>query len=236
MWFVTVQPLQPQPASSFLLLYPLSSVLVLVSPRSCRLDILCIVDGKVSSSRPSVVHPLVALLGVTMYPMLISCTQSSRFFWRVSSRVRVPLAASSFLSSRPSRPASDLNPLTVVSVDLRPSSFYRRCHAASAILILPASAVLVTSIPSPPPFGCRLSVLRCSYSCASSPHCLIFTPASDSVSISPLSWAVCAPPLFFISSIPPLLLLLSWSVAWISRCYVKASRSPPLGGDVLSRI
>jgi hypothetical protein len=113
---------------------------------------------------------------------------------------------------------------------LRPSSFYRRCHAASAILILPASAVLVTSIPSPPPFGCRLSVLRCSYSCASSPHCLIFTPASDSVSVSPLSWAVCAPPLFFISSIPPLLLLLSWSVAWISRCYVKASRSPPLGG------
>jgi hypothetical protein len=82
-----------------------------------------------------------ALLGVTMYPILmagVSCTQFSRFY--LSSRVcRVPIP-SRFLSSDSPWPALHINPFAVVFVDLAepsPSSptvisqvFRRRCSSS----------------------------------------------------------------------------------------------------------
>ena len=112
-----------------------------------------------------------------MYPVF-AILSSSRGFLAASS---VPFAASSSSSSCPFRPASELNLLTVVSF-VFPSPRLLINVVMPPLLFSsfwPISQFHVTSIISPYLSGCHLSVLHCSYSCASSPHPSrqIFTPA-----------------------------------------------------------
>ena len=117
-----------------------------------------------------------------MYPMLmpgVSCTPSSRFFQRRVGLPTRPLIPIFRLRPSPFRPASDLNPSLssvvfpsprlLIDVVLPPLLF----NSFWSILRFP-----VTSILPPHLSGCRLSVLRCSYSCASSPHRKILVSAS----------------------------------------------------------
>ena len=167
-----------------------------------------------------------------MYPMLmagVSCTPSSRFFQRrvgVPTRPPIPIFR---LRPSPFRPASDLNPSLssvvfpsprlLIDVVLPPLLFY----SFWSILRFP-----VTSILSPHPSGCRLPVLRCSYSCGSSPHRQIFVSASPPPPPPP-------PSSYYLSSIISLSSLsLSWRVVLISRCYIGAQEFA-LRGDVLSQ-
>ena len=108
------------------------------------------------------------------------------FFRRVSSRVHCSIRGLfvfvilSFSASIRSQP-----PHYRVCRSSEPSFSHRRHHAPSTILTLLQFSV--TSILSPHLSGCRLSVLRCSYSCASFPHRQIFTSTSPPTSPLPPS-------------------------------------------------
>jgi hypothetical protein len=169
-----------------------------------------------------------------MYPMLmagVSCTQSSRFLQRrvgVPTRPPIPIFR---LRPSPFRPASDLNNLLIVVSVVFPSPRLLIDVVMPPLLFYSFWSILrfpVTSILSPHPSGCRLSVLRCSYSYASSPHRQIFVSASPPPPPPPSSS-------YYLSSIISLSLLsLSWRFVWISHCYIGAQEFA-LRGDVLSQ-